>query len=452
MGYRVVKDFLGEVLVPKGKLWGAQTQRSLEKFKIGQEKMPLEIIRALVLIKKAAAEANAALDLLTEEIAVAIVQACQEVLAGHFADNFPLMVWQTGSGTQTNMNVNEVIAYRANQILGENLVDPHDHVNLGQSSNDVFPTAIHLAGVVAVEDRLIPVLEKLEKTLNQKSQAYNQVLKLGRTHLQDALPLTFGQEISAWMLIFSKHLKCLKENLNCLRELAIGGTAVGTGYGTHPEFAAKVVRLLQKATGKKLAVASNKFYALTSQSPLVIVHGILKALAADIMKMANDLSWLASGPRCGLGEIELPANEPGSSMMPGKINPTQCEAITMVACQVMGNDLSISLAASQGQLQLNTFMPVCAYNFLQSLDLLSSGLASFEQHCLRGLKPCVQQMQFYVDNSLMLATALSRHLGYEKTAVIVNKAIRENLTLKTAALEVLTEAKFKEYVQPEKMV
>ncbi|MDD2212475.1 MAG: class II fumarate hydratase [Clostridia bacterium] len=452
--YRKEKDTLGEVLVPAEKLWGAQTQRSWQNFKIGLEKMPVEIIGALVLIKKAAARANYELGLLAEEKQQAIEQACEEILAGQYADNFPLVVWQTGSGTQSNMNVNEVITRRANQLLGAEQVHPNDDVNKGQSSNDVFPSAMHLAAVIALEDRLVPAMAQLQKTFAQKGEEYRDLLKIGRTHLQDATPLTFGQEISAWERMLAKAELMIKESVVHLKELALGGTAVGTGLNTHPQFAEKAVAELNKLTGKQFVPAQNKFHALTSKDELVFAHGALKALAADLMKIANDLRWLASGPRCGLGELTLPANEPGSSIMPGKVNPTQCEALTMVVCQVLGNDVTIGLAASQGNFQLNVFMPVCAYNFLQSVRLLTDALVSFNQHCAQGIKPNREKMQANLTNSLMLVTALNPYLGYEKAAEIAQTAYAEGVTLQEAALKLnlLTAEEFARYMKPEQMV
>jgi len=452
--YRKEKDTLGEVLVPAEKLWGAQTQRSWQNFKIGLEKMPVEIIGALVLIKKAAARANYELGLLAEEKQQAIEQACEEILAGQYADNFPLVVWQTGSGTQSNMNVNEVITRRANQLLGAEQVHPNDDVNKGQSSNDVFPSAMHLAAVIALEDRLVPAMAQLQKTFAQKGEEYRDLLKIGRTHLQDATPLTFGQEISAWERMLAKAELMIKESVVHLKELALGGTAVGTGLNTHPQFAEKAVAELNKLTGKQFVPAQNKFHALTSKDELVFAHGALKALAADLMKIANDLRWLASGPRGGLGELTLPANEPGSSMMPGKVNPTQCEALTMVVCQVLGNDVTIGLAASQGNFQLNVFMPVCAYNFLQSVRLLTDALVSFNQHCAQGIKPNREKMQANLTNSLMLVTALNPYLGYEKAAEIAQTAYAEGVTLQEAALKLnlLTAEEFARYMKPEQMV
>ena len=453
MEYRKERDTLGEVLVPADRLWGAQTQRSLENFKIGQEKMPVEIIRALALIKKAAARANFQLGLLSEEKEKAIRQACEEILAGSFDDNFPLVVWQTGSGTQTNMNLNEVIANRAKEILGgagDKQVHPNDHVNLGQSSNDVFPSAMHLSAVIALEDRLIPAIAQLRKTFLQKAEEYQDILKIGRTHLQDATPLTLGQEISAWVRMMEKAELMITGSLEQLRELSIGGTAVGTGLNTHPEFASKALKEINKLTGKEFVSAQNKFQGLTSKDELVFAHGALKALAADLMKIANDVRWLASGPRCGLGELTLPANEPGSSIMPGKINPTQCEALAMVVCQVLGNDVTIGFAASQGNFQLNVFMPVCAYNFLQSVRLLTEAISSFRQNCAQGIVPNRERIQENLKNSLMLVTALNPYVGYEKAAKIAQTAYAEGITLKEAAikLKLLTEEEFDRYMEP----
>lgn len=469
MEERIEKDTLGEIRVPADKLWGAQTQRSLRNFRIGQEKMPGEIIMALALLKKVAALVNCRLGKLDRERTEAIGQACEEILAGKYKAHFPLVVWQTGSGTQTNMNLNEVIANRANQLLanqssGETLgetvakdarkVHPNDHVNMGQSSNDLFPTAMHLAAVLVVEDGLLPAVAGLKETFRQKAEQYRDVIKIGRTHLQDATPLTLGQEISAWQRMMEKAEMMLKESCAHLKELAIGGTAVGTGLNTHPEFGANVAAELSRLTGKPFVSAPNKFHALSSKDELVYAHGALKTLAADLLKIANDLRWLASGPRSGIGELLLPANEPGSSIMPGKVNPTQCEAVAMVACQVLGNDVTIGLAASQGNLQLNVFMPVIIYNFLQSARLLTDAIVSFNQNCVAGLKPNYAQIQAHLENSLMLVTALSPHLGYEKAAQIALVAHREGITLKEAAvkLKLLTEEEFEQLVQPEKMI
>jgi fumarate hydratase class II len=452
MAFRQEKDTLGEVLVPADRLWGAQTQRSLDNFKIGQEKMPLEIIKALALIKKAAAIANYQLGLLAEEKQKAMVQACEEILVGRLDDHFPLVVWQTGSGTQTNMNLNEVIAHRANELLGalaDQHVHPNDHVNMGQSSNDVFPSALHLAAVIGLEEQLLPAIAELKRTFAQKAEEYQDILKIGRTHLQDATPLTLGQEISAWVRMLQKAELMVSSSLEQLRELPLGGTAVGTGLNTHPQFAEKAIREINELTGKRFVPAQNKFQGLTSKDELVFAHGALKALAADLMKIANDLRWLASGPRCGLGELTLPANEPGSSIMPGKVNPTQCEALTMVVCQVLGNDVTLGFAASQGNFQLNVFMPVCAYNFLQSVRLLTDAIRSFNQNCAQGIVPNRERIKEHLQNSLMLVTALNPYLGYEKAAKIAQTAYAEGITLKEAAIKLkfLTEEEFDRYME-----
>lgn len=454
MEERTEKDTLGEIKVPADKLWGAQTQRSVQNFRIGKEKMPGEVIAALALLKKAAAKVNFVLGQLDEERMEAIVQACDEVLSGELAGHFPLAVWQTGSGTQTNMNLNEVIANRANQFLGEKKVHPNDHVNKGQSSNDFFPAAMHIAAVIALEDGLLSAITGLKVTFQQKAEQYRDLVKIGRTHLQDATPLTLGQEISAWQRMMEKAEMMIKESCAHLKELAVGGTAVGTGLNTHPEFGAKVAAEISKMTGKHFVAAQNKFQALTSKDELVYAHGALKALAADLMKIANDIRWLASGPRCGLGELIIPANEPGSSIMPGKVNPTQCEAMTMVVCQVLGNDVTLGLAASQGNFQLNVFMPVCIYNFLQSAQLLTDALVSFNEHCVAGLEPNYAQIQANVQNSLMLVTALSPKLGYEQAAKIALTAYQEGITLQEAAvkLNLLTKEEFARLVKPENMV
>lgn len=454
MGYRIEKDSLGEVKVPEDKLWAAQTQRSLENFKIGTEKMPLEIIEAFAILKKAAAITNNRLNRLDDKKTKAIVSACDEILAGKFDDNFPLVVWQTGSGTQSNMNLNEVIANRANQILDEKIIHPNDHVNMSQSSNDTFPTAMHIAAVKTVEERLIPAISGLRATFILKEIEFDSVVKTGRTHLQDATPLTLGQEISAWRRMMEKSEAMLRESVGQLKELALGGTAVGTGLNAPSEFGKMVAEEITRLTGKEFITAENKFHSLTSKDELVFVHGALKALAADLMKIANDVRWLASGPRCGIGELEIPANEPGSSIMPGKVNPTQCEAVTMVACQVMGNDVAVGIAASQGNFQLNVFMPVCIYNFLQSVRLLADVIESFNKNCAVGLKPNKKKIEENLNNSLMLVTALSPYIGYDNAARIAKKAHTEDTTLKEAAIGsgLLTGEEFDEYVRPEKMV
>jgi len=454
MAYRIEKDTMGQVRVESDKLWGAQTQRSLENFKIGWEKMPMEVIRAFGILKKSAAIANGRLKNLDRVKVDAIVRAADEIIEGRLDEHFPLVVWQTGSGTQTNMNVNEVIAHRANQIIGKELVHPNDDVNKSQSSNDTFPTAMHIAAVFALEEKVIPALALLKETLNQKSNEYKDIIKTGRTHLQDATPLTLGQEISGWHRMLEKCEVMIKDGAEHLKELAIGATAVGTGLNAHLEFGNMVVEEINNITKKKFFTAPNKFHSLTSRDDIVFAHGALKALAADLMKVANDIRWLASGPRCGLGEISIPANEPGSSIMPGKVNPTQCEAMTMVSCQVMGNDAVIGFAASQGNFELNVFMPVIIYNFLQSTKLLSDAMVSFNDKCAIGIEPNLDKINFYVENSLMLVTALNPHIGYDKAAEIAKTAHKEGITLKEATLKLkyLTEEEFDKIVRPEEMI
>lgn len=454
MEYRIEHDTMGEVRVPANHYWGAQTQRSHENFPIGTETIPREVIRAFAILKKAAALANCKLGNLDQKRTDAIAAACDEILAGRLDEEFPLVVWQTGSGTQSNMNVNEVVAARANEILGEKLVHPNDHVNKSQSSNDTFPTAMHIAALIAVEDHVLPAIDVLDQTFVKLSEEYADVIKVGRTHLQDATPLTLGQEISGWAASLEKDAKMLRQSLDEVRELALGGTAVGTGLNALPEFGETVAAEISALTGKTFITAPNKFHALTSKDELVYVHGAMKALAADLMKIANDVRLLSSGPRCGIGELLIPENEPGSSIMPGKVNPTQCEAMTMVAVQVMANDVAVSMAASQGNFELNVFMPVCIYNFLQSARLLGDAMLSFEERCARGIKPNREKIQEYLDQSLMLVTALNPHIGYENAAKVAKTAFRENLTLKEAAvkLELLSGEKFDEIVRPEKMV
>jgi fumarate hydratase class II len=458
MEYRIEHDTLGEVKVPADKLWAAQTQRSFNNFKIGWEKMPIEIIRAFAVLKKGAALANKQLGKLDEDKADAIIQAAEEVIEGRWDEHFPLVVWQTGSGTQSNMNVNEVIANRANQILKDKGIDkrvhPNDDVNKSQSSNDTFPTALHIAAVTAVEDTVLPALRKLKATLKEKSEAYKDIIKIGRTHLQDATPLTLGQEISGWYAMLEKSEAMLVEATDYIRELAIGGTAVGTGLNAHPEFGRMVAEEISKMTGKSFKTSDNKFHALTSHDQIAVVHGVLRALAADLMKIANDVRWLASGPRCGIGELTIPANEPGSSIMPGKVNPTQSEAVTMVAVQVMGNDAAIGFAASQGNFELNVFKPVIAYNFLQSAKLLADAMISFNDHCAVGIEPNREKIDEYLHNSLMLVTALNPHIGYEKAATIAKTAHKEGITLKEAAVKtgILTAEEFDRLVRPEDMI
>lgn len=458
MEFRIEKDTLGEVKVPANKSWGAQTERSLQNFKIGKEKMPLEVIYAFAFIKKAAASVNEELGKLEREKSSAIQQVCDKILAHELDDHFPLVVWQTGSGTQSNMNVNEVIAYEGNKILSQqNLsfsIHPNDDVNKSQSSNDTFPTAMHIASVIKLEDKLLPALQKIRTVLHNKEQQFNDIIKIGRTHLQDATPLTLGQEFSGYRRMIEKSEAMIKDSVNYLRELAIGGTAVGTGVNAHPEFGKKVAEKISEYTGKSFTSAQNKFHALTSHDELVHAHGALKALAADLMKIANDIRWLASGPRSGIGEITIPANEPGSSIMPGKVNPTQSEAITMVATQVFGNDATIGFAASQGNFELNVFKPVIIYNFLQSVDLLADSIHSFTDKCIVGIEPNHETIDKLLNQSLMLVTALNPHIGYENAAKIAKKAHREGTTLKEAAISsgILTSEQFDKWVKPEKMI
>ena len=454
MEYRLEHDTMGEVRVPADRYWGAQTQRSFENFRIGTEKMPPEVIRAFAVVKLAAARANAQLGVLDARRADAIETACHEILDGSLDGNFPLAVWQTGSGTQTNMNVNEVIAHRANALLGENLVHPNDHVNCSQSSNDTFPTAMHVAARVALEEQVLPAVGCLTATLERLSTEYRDVVKIGRTHLQDAVPLTLGQEISGWSAMLDHDRVMLTQACGALRELALGGTAVGTGLNAPAAFGDLAAAEISALLGYSFESAPNKFHALTSKDQMVFAHGALKALAADLMKIANDVRWLASGPRCGIGELIIPANEPGSSIMPGKVNPTQCEAVTMVAVQVMGNDAAVGIAASQGNFELNVFMPVCAYNFLQSVRLLSEAIASFDKNCASGIRANRERMDENVRRSLMLVTALNPHIGYENAAKIAKKAYAENLTLREAcaALELLPPEEFDRIVRPERMV
>lgn len=459
MATRIEKDTMGEIEVPVDAYWAAQTQRSIQNFKIGEETMPYEITRAFSYLKKAVALVNKDLGKLDAQKADAIAQAADDMLAGKLDGNYPLVVWQTGSGTQSNMNNNEVLANRATEILGgdfrkEKLVHPNDDVNKSQSSNDTYPTALHVASVIAVEERLLPAIAKLKATLQAKSEAFSDIVKIGRTHLQDATPLTLGQEISGWVEMLSKSEKMAKDSLEAVRELALGGTAVGTGLNAHPELGERVAKKLSELTGHDFVTAPNKFHALTSHDALVFAHGALKALAADMMKIANDVRWLASGPRCGLGEITIPENEPGSSIMPGKVNPTQSEAVTMVACQVMGNDATIGFAASQGNFELNVFKPVIAYNFLQSVRLLSDSIISFNDNAAVGIEPVREKIDHFLHDSLMLVTALNPYIGYENAAKIAKTAHKNNSTLKATAIELglLTAEQFDEYVKPEEMI
>ena len=452
MEYRIEHDTMGEVRVPADRYWGAQTQRSYENFKIGTQRMPEEIIHAFGILKKAAAQANLALGALDEERAVAIQQAADEVISGKLQDHFPLVIYQTGSGTQSNMNVNEVIANRANEILGKKLVHPNDHVNKSQSSNDTFP--MHIAAVQAVEDRLLPALDQLADTFARLEKENTDIIKTGRTHLQDATPLTLGQEISAWYAMLTETRAMLTQSLAGVRKLALGGTAVGTGLNAPQGFAELSAQKISEITGKPFETAPNKFHALTAKDALVFCHGAMKALAADLMKIANDVRWLASGPRCGIGEIIIPENEPGSSIMPGKVNPTQCEALTMVCVKVMGNDAAIGFAASQGNFQLNVFMPVLICSFLESARLLADAMRSFNLHCAEGILPNLQKIDENMNKSLMLVTALNPHIGYENAAKIAKLAHKENLTLKEAALQLrlVSEEDFAKWVDPKKMV
>lgn len=459
MDHRIEKDTMGEMQVPKDAYWAAQTQRSIENFKIGEETMPYEITRGFSYLKKAVALVNKDLGKLDAGKADAIAQAADEMLEGKLDGNYPLVVWQTGSGTQSNMNNNEVLANRATEILGgdfrtEKLVHPNDDVNKSQSSNDTYPTALHVAAVIAVEERLLPAINTLKTTLQEKSETYKDLVKIGRTHLQDATPLTLGQEISGWVEMLAKCEKMIKSSLDAVRELALGGTAVGTGLNAHPELGERVAAKISELTGHQFVTAPNKFHALTSHDALTFAHGAVKALAADMMKIANDVRWLASGPRCGIGEIEIPANEPGSSIMPGKVNPTQSEAVTMVACQVMGNDAAIGFAASQGNFELNVFKPVIAYNFLQSVRLMADSIVSFNDKAAVGIVPNEENITRFLNESLMLVTALNPHIGYENAAKIAKTAHENGTTLKEEAvnLGLLSAEDFDKYVVPGNMI
>ena len=458
MEYRVEHDSMGEVRVPADKYWGAQTERSHNNFPIGVgiETMPAAIIHAFGILKKAAARANRALrpEKMTEEKLAAIEQAADEVISGQLLDNFPLVVWQTGSGTQSNMNSNEVIANRGNEIAGRKLLHPNDDINMSQSSNDTFPTAMHIAAVCAIEDKVIPAIDTLTATFRRLEEENAGIVKSGRTHLQDATPISFPQEISGWRSSLERDKELLLLAVKPLKELALGGTAVGTGLNTPKGFDTAVAAEIAKLTGKDFKTAENKFHALTSKDEIVFAHGALKALAADMMKIANDVRWLASGPRDGLGEIFIPENEPGSSIMPGKVNPTQCEAVTMVAVQVMGNDVAVSMAASQGNFELNVFMPVCIYNFLQSARLLAESIVSFNDRCACGIRANREKMEHNLHNSLMLVTALNPYIGYENAAKTAKKAYKENISLKEACVSLgfLTAERFDEVFHPENMI
>lgn len=458
MEYRLEHDSMGDVKVPADKYWGAQTQRSHENFPIGigREPMPTEIIRAFGYLKKAAAAANAALrpEKLTAEKLSAISGACEEVIAGALDAHFPLVVWQTGSGTQTNMNANEVIANRGNALCGKKLLHPNDDVNMSQSSNDTFPAAMHIAAVIALENSLLPALESLIAALRRLEAENAGIVKSGRTHLQDATPIAFSQEISGWRSSLERDAELIRLSMEPLRELALGGTAVGTGLNAPKGFDTAVAEELTRLTGTRFITAENKFHALTSKDELVFSHGALKALACDLMKVANDVRWLASGPRDGLGEIFIPANEPGSSIMPGKVNPTQCEAVTMVAAQVIGNDVTVGFAASQGNFELNVFMPVAIYNYLQSARLLGEAMRSFEERCVAGIRANRDKMRHNLYNSLMLVTALNPYIGYENAARTAKKAYEENLSLREAclALGYMSGEEFDRVFHPEEMI
>ncbi len=454
--YRIERDSMGEMQVPAERCWGAQTQRSFENFPIGWEKMPAAIIHAFAQLKKAAAQANRELkpEKMTEEKCAAITAACDEILEDQLTREFPLAVWQTGSGTQSNMNVNEVVANRGNVIAGTKLLHPNDDVNMSQSSNDTFPTAMHIAAATAIQGELIPAVDVLIETLEHLEKENQGIVKSGRTHLQDAVPISFSQEVSGWRGMLEADREQLRQSLDGLYRLAIGGTAVGTGLNAPKGFGEKAAEKLSNATALPFVSNPNKFHALTSLDRMVFAHGALKALAADMMKIANDIRWLSSGPRCGLGEIFIPENEPGSSIMPGKVNPTQCEAITMVAVQVMGNDATIGMAASQGNFQLNVFLPVTAYNFLQSARLLTDGILSFNERCVSGIKANREKMNENLHRSLMLVTSLNPYIGYDNAARVAKKAHKENLSLKEAclALGLMSEEEFDKVFHPEELV
>ncbi|MCG7333335.1 class II fumarate hydratase [Salinicoccus roseus] len=458
MSYRIEKDTIGEIKVPGDKYWAAQTERSRQNFPVGKEKMPIEVIVAFAHLKKAAAVSNHDLGKLSADKKEAIVHACDRIIARELDEHFPLVVWQTGSGTQSNMNVNEVVSYVANEYLAEKgsneKVHPNDDVNKSQSSNDTYPTAMHVALYQAVEEQLVPALGVLRSTFADKEAQFNDIIKIGRTHLQDATPLTLGQEISGWRYMLEKCETLVNESKRQLTNLAIGGTAVGTGINAHPEFGDRVAKEISKQTGYEFVSSENKFHALTAHDEVVYLHGALKALAADLMKIANDVRWLASGPRAGIAEIEIPANEPGSSIMPGKVNPTQSEMLTMVATQVFGNDAAVGFAASQGNFELNVFKPVILFNTLQSIYLLADGMNTFNDKCAVGIEPIEENIERFLNNSLMLVTALNPHIGYENAAKIAKNAHEKGITLKESAVESghLTEAQFDEWINPEDMI
>jgi fumarate hydratase class II len=455
---RIEHDTFGPIEVAADRLWGAQTQRSLEHFHISSERMPEELILALAMVKRACALVNRDLNLLSTTKADAIVRAADEILAGQHAQEFPLSVWQTGSGTQTNMNLNEVLANRASELLGgkwgkDRLVHPNDDVNLGQSSNDIFPTAMHVAACLGITRSLLPALRNLRSTLDEKSNNFNEIVKIGRTHLQDATPLTLGQEFSAYVMQLDHAESMIQVTLPSLCELAAGGTAVGTGLNTHAEFGERVAGELARSIGLPFKSATNKFSALAAHDALVAAHGMLKTLAAALMKIANDIRWMASGPRSGFGEISIPENEPGSSIMPGKVNPTQCEALTMLCCQVLGNDVAINIGGASGNFELNVFKPLIIHNFQQSVRLLADGMASFDAHCVQGIQANRERIAELLERSLMLVTALTPHIGYDRAAEIAKQAHRNGGTLKQAALTMgyVTEEQFDSWVQPAKM-
>ena len=454
MEYRTEHDSMGEVQVPVDKYWGAQTQRSYENFKIGMEKIPVEVIKAFAILKKSAAVANFRLGKMPEGQKNCITKVCDEILTGKLEGNFPLAVWQTGSGTQSNMNVNEVIANRGNELAGKKLLHPNDHVNMSQSSNDTFQTAMHIAAVLQIHNKLIPAMDEMIRTFERLESENQDVIKSGRTHLQDATPIRFSQEISGWRGMLEKTREMLYASLPPLEEIALGGTAVGTGLNAPKGFGEEAAKAVSEFTGIPFKTAGNKFHALTSKDAIVFAHGALKALAADMMKIANDVRWLSSGPRCGLGEIRIPENEPGSSIMPGKVNPTQCESVTMVAVQVMGNDATIGFAASQGNFELNVFMPVIIYNFLQSVTLLTDSLHSFRIHCVEGIQANREKMKENLNRSLMLVTAIAPYIGYENAAKTAKKAYKENISLKEACVKLgfMDANRFDEVFHPEEMV
>ncbi|UPQ85805.1 class II fumarate hydratase [Ignavigranum ruoffiae] len=454
MEFRIEHDSLGEVKVPADKYWGAQTQRSFQNFKIGQDRMPLPLIYNFAVLKKAAALTNYQLGKLDQERCQLICQVCDEIQEGRLDEHFPLVVWQTGSGTQSNMNVNEVIANRGNEIAGQVLLHPNDHVNMSQSSNDTFPTAMHLVAVNLVEEQLLPAIADLSQTFQDLSQQYQHLIKVGRTHLQDATPITFGQEVSGWQASLDRDQRMIERSLQDVYEIALGGTAVGTGLNAPAGFAERVAEQIADLTGYPIRTAENKFHALSSKDELVFLHGALKALAADALKIANDIRWLASGPRCGLAEITIPANEPGSSIMPGKVNPTQSEALTMVAVQVMANDVAVGLAASQGNFELNVYMPVMIKNVIESIQLLADALNSFNKNCAQGIEANESVMAENLQASLMLVTRLNPVIGYEKAAQVAKKAYEESISLKEASVQLgyLSEEEYDQIIKPEEMI